>query len=278
MTAQLVAVVAGCLATSLYVVLRLYRDHSAARERRLFNELIVPNIDDARFDPSEAAGLPGPAWRYLSHSIAPGARVARTVDLRLSGRARRTADAPWRPFSARVRLAAGRGFLCRWRDRSRLGPEVVNIEYLTTDEARSQRFLADLLPVANRAGERTRRAASGQLLLACLWLPSVLLPSRGARWRYVGRDTASVRLDGHGESSTLNLTVDADGAPAVVTLLRYRPGPVGADNLVPFGLRVEGARRFGGYAVPARAVASWGYGTDDAFESLILDLESARYY
>jgi hypothetical protein len=77
---------------------------------------------------------------------------------------------------------------------------------------------------------------------------------------------------------TLNLTVDDEGQLRLVTLLRYRPTPAGVDSLVPFGLRVEGSARFDGYTVPSRAVSSWAYGTDDAFESMVLTLESARYY
>ena len=77
---------------------------------------------------------------------------------------------------------------------------------------------------------------------------------------------------------TLNLTVDDEGQLRLVTLLRYRPTPAGVDSLVPFGLRVEGSARFDGYTVPSRAVSSWAYGTDEAFESMVLTLESARYY
>ena len=68
----LLVLVPGCFGVAAYVVLRLYRDRSAARERRLFNALIVPNLDDARFDPAEVQSLPSPAGRYLRHAIAPG--------------------------------------------------------------------------------------------------------------------------------------------------------------------------------------------------------------
>jgi hypothetical protein len=35
---------------------------------------------------------------------------------------------------------------------------------------------------------------------------------------------------------------------------------------------------FDGYTVPARVVATWNYGTDDAFDFLFLELESGRFH
>jgi hypothetical protein len=276
--ADLLLLVPGCFGVAAYVVLRLYRDRSAARERQLFNALIVPNLDDARFDPAEIVSLPEPAARYLRRAIAPGTRLARTVDLRLAGEFRDEPTADWRPFTVRLRVSAGRGFLCRSRVGSRSGPDWVGIDYLSGREVRSQRFLGNLLPVVDRDDASTARAAMGQQLLACVWLPSILLPSGGARWTPADDRRASVRVDWPATEPALNLTVDQDGRLGLVTLLRYLPTPAGVDSLVPFGLRVEGSARFDGYTVPSRAVSSWAYGTDEAFESMVLTLESARYY
>ncbi len=60
------------------------------------------------FEPSMVAGLPEPARRWLTHAIAPGTPLWRSVELSMRGQIRLGA---WRPFTVRQVLAPPRGFI-----------------------------------------------------------------------------------------------------------------------------------------------------------------------
>ena len=265
------------LFAAAFALLRIQRARFEFTVRDVFNALLVPNLDDARFQPSELTVLPAPAARYLRHAIRPGSRICRTADLRLSGSVRTGAQADWLAFEASDRVCAGRGFVSRSRLERPDGQALEGVERLFDGDARADFFLATL-PVVRRRGEGLTRAAIGRLLLQSLWVPASLLPSRGAQWRAVDQGSASVRIEDHPDTSALNVVVAADGALSRVTMMAFRDGPLGQAGLTPLGLRVEGELTFDGYTVPARAVATWDYGTDDAFDFLCLELQSARYH
>jgi hypothetical protein len=265
------------LLAAVFALLRLQRVRFEFSVRNVFNALLVPNLDDERFKPSELAVLPAPAARYLRHAIRPGSRICLTADLRLSGRVRTAPQGDWLAFEACERVCAGRGFVSRSRVERADGQALEGVESLFDGKARSDFFLGSL-PVVRRRGDRLTRSALGRLLIQSLWVPACLLPSRGARWRPGDQGFASVRIDDRQESSALNVFVAADGAPSRVSMLVYRDGPVGHSGLTPLGLRVEGELTFDGYTVPARVVATWNYGTDDAFDFLFLELESGRFH
>jgi len=265
------------LLAAVFALLKLQRARFESGVRDIFNALLVPNLDDERFQPSELTVLPAPAARYLRHAIRPGSRICLTADLRLSGRVRIGPQADWLAFKARDRICAGRGFVSRSRLERPDGQGLDGVELLFNGEARADFFLASL-PVVRRRGGGLIRSALGRLLLQSLWVPASLLPSRGAQWRPGDQGFASVRIDDHPDSSTLNMVVAADGVLSRVAMMAYRDGPLGHSGLTPLGLRVEGELTFDGYTVPARAVATWDYGTDDAFDFLCLELESGRFH
>jgi len=60
------------------------------------------------FDPAATMGLPEPALRWLSHAIAPGTPLWRSVELTMHGRIKL---GRWRPFTARQVLTLPDGYI-----------------------------------------------------------------------------------------------------------------------------------------------------------------------
>lgn len=69
----------------------------------------------AAFDPAMVAGLPEPARRWLTHVIAPGTPLWRSVELSMVGQIRLGS---WRPFTATQVLAPPKGYI--WAANARL--------------------------------------------------------------------------------------------------------------------------------------------------------------
>ncbi len=70
---------------------------AAARVAELWDRFTGPAAPAASFDPSMLTGLPEPARRWLSHAIAAGTPMHRTVVLEMEGRIRL---GRWLPFRA----------------------------------------------------------------------------------------------------------------------------------------------------------------------------------
>lgn len=278
MLATLLILLAGLAALAAYFLLRFRRLATDQNWKRVFNALALPNILDDRFDRSETATLPSPAARYLAHAIAPGTPLSQMVDLHASGRIRSRPGDDWLNFEARGRVCAGRGFLWQARIEAIGRFSIEGADYFLDGLGRSDYFLADFIPVVRAGGSDENRSAVSRLLLESVWLPASLLPSRGAVWA-AGDDTrTSVRLPEHPDPSSLNLSVTEEGELREASLMRYQGGEAGMPGLTPFGIRVESEAVFAGYRVPSRIAASWGHGTDDAFEFLQLDIDNALYY
>lgn len=249
---------------------------AAVRTRRRWRALGDVPESSARFDPDSVADLPDPARRYLEHAVEPGTRLARGVDLVQAG-SFRPGDR-WRPLVARQRIAAGQGFV--WRARVRVPPVawVGGTDFYLDGRGGQRFFLCGLLPVATAGGPGVDRSAAERFLAECVWLPTALLPERGASWTAVestvGDDRiAAVTLSVDDHEATATLTVDDDGRLRSLELPRFRPE---RDRVEPFRVVVEEERRVDGVAVPTRLVAGWV--TESGFEPFVrVAVEDVRF-
>ena len=222
--------------------------------------------------------LPDVARRYLGHAIAPSVTLADTVELDIRGSTLQKGR--WFSFTAQERLEAGIGF--HWAARLRYGPVVLaGVDQLGAGQASLDFRLFGLVPFLHASGPDVTKAARGRLAIESLWLPSSLHPERGARWSTPepaepGR--AEVRLTVDGEEAVLSLSIAPSGCLESAWILRWGdPTMSGTYGLHPFGGVLDGEANFGGYTIPARLRAGWGFGTPTYRESFRFEITGASF-
>jgi hypothetical protein len=209
------------------------------------------------FDPLQVASLPGAAQRYLRHALAPGAKLARAVRLRMHGTVRLGHE--WLPFEAEQILRWDRGFI--WHANVHKGrvPIVGSDRWLDGKGAMRWKLFG-LLPVMSGGGPDVTRSAAGRLHLESMWLPAVLLDPE-VRW--VERDATHVEavVAAHDEPSRLELAVELDGRLRSGCALRWG-NPEGGDfHDVDCGGVVEAEGTFEGITVPTAIRSGWFFGS-----------------
>jgi hypothetical protein len=218
-----------------------------------------PSPFHGTFSAAQVEGLPAPARRWLTHAIAPGAVLAREVQLVLAGSVvqgdRRL------PLTATERLVPMRGFT--WKATGWMGPLWVTVRdhYLENDGAVDVRLLG-LVPMGGEAGPDTDASSRGRLAAESLWCPSMLLPETGVHWTAIDEDRARVDVPVDGVVESMVLTVEPDGRLRELAMKRW--GNVGVDRpqRIPYGFRVLEERRFGAYTLASVVEGGWWYGTD----------------
>ncbi len=250
---------------------RLRDEHRA----RLRDVLLQPNVGGDRFHVATVDALPTPAANYLRRALAPDAPLARSVDVRMSGRLRVAAD-DWVPFEARQRICAERGFL--WEARvgvlRRLG--VHGADWLLGDEAGVAYHLADWWPVIDQRRPEMARSALGRLMVELIWLPSSLTPQRGATW--VSGDSDRAVVTPSGGKVAMSVAVADDGRLREISTVRRRFSANGETSIAPYGVSVQADERWGDFCVPSRLVAAWGIGTDDREDFMQVSVDDIRWF
>lgn len=222
------------------------------------------------------ADLPDPARRYFTYAIRPGTPLRPVVEIEMTGRfGLGTKDAPrYQPMRARQVLAAPEGFV--WAMKTTGGMPVAG-----SDSGRWTRFrFLGLIPVARAGGDPDHaRSAFGRYVSeAVIWAPAAVLPGPGVSWTEVDDDTARVTIRRGGLSQSVDLTVDAEGRPQVVSLDRWtNANPEKTYRLQPFGAVLSDFREVGGYRLPFHAEAGNMFGTEDYFPFFIADVTRIRF-
>lgn len=221
---------------------------------------------------------PEVARRYLSHSIAPTATLADTVELDLRGSILQ--QGRWFTFTAHERLEAGIGF--HWAARLRWGPLMLaGVDQLRSGRASLDFRLFGLFPFLHASGADVVRAARGRLAIESLWLPSAAHPDFGARWSTPRPDEPNqpeVRLTVDGEEAVVSLVVGPTGRLESACVLRWGdPTGSGTYALHPFGGVLEDEATLGGYTIPAKLRAGWGFGTPAYRESFRFEITGASF-
>lgn len=246
-------------------------------DRDEWGRLAALQPDDPRvFDEEMVAGLPEPARRYFTYAIRPGAPLLPVVEIEMTGHfSLGTKDDPrYQPMEARQILAAPEGFV--WAMKTAGGMPVAG-----SDSGLWTRFrIFVLLPVARAGGDPDHaRSAFGRYVSeAVIWSPAAVLPGPGVIWTEVDDDTARVTVRRGELSQAVDVTVDAEGRPEVVSFERWtNANPEKAYRLQPFGAVVSDVREVGGYRLPFHAEAGNMFGTDDYFPFFIADVTEIRF-
>lgn len=236
---------------------RIRKEHRIAQLERALRE----EEAEATFSEALVEGLPAPARRYFLHAIQPGTPLARSVQLRISGRMRPREGAGLVDLTAQETLAPPRGFV--WTARLKMGPVSLRVrDHYAHGEGAVTIHALGLVPVGRSTGPAVTRSSRHRLAGESVWLPPALLPGSGATWEAVDETHARVTLTVDGEPIALTLQVDEAGRLQEVTMARY--GDVGVETwqLIPYGFAVEEEQTFDGYTIPSVLRGGWWYGTD----------------
>lgn len=212
------------------------------------------------FSPDWVTDLPAPARRYLRHAIAPGTPLARIVRLEMDGSMRPRPGGPRVALTAEEILAPHVGFT--WTARARMFGLPVRVhDYYYDNEGGVRVTILGLIPLARETGDDVKRSSRGRLVAEAVWCPTALVDP-GVRWDAVDADRARFTLTVDGDSITVTIRVDTDGALREVTLERWGKVDVPAARPIPYGFEVVEEATFEGVTIPVRLRGGWWYGTD----------------
>lgn len=256
---KLIALAAVGLLFLIFILLMVIRFTEAGRVNAAWRSLEVSAETPADiFSREMLDGLPEVAQRYLLHAIAPDTPLARHVLLSMEGEIQPQSEGPWLPFRAKQIITPGKGFI--WKAAARQGWLSLQVtDSYVAAKGRTRVALLGLLPIVNASNPDVTQSAAGRLLSEYVLLPSALLPQFGVVWEAVDSIHAKVTVAVDDYRATLHLTIDREGALKGVLLRRWSDT---AREYVPFGVIVQGEKSFGGYTIPAKLTAGWGYGTD----------------
>lgn len=221
------------------------------------------------FDPAMVAELPEPARRWLSHAIAPGTPLRRSVSLAQHGQIRLGS---WRPFRATQVLAPPGGFV--WAvATSIMGLPVTGFDRYSQGAGQLRHRLLGLIPLASAEGPDITHAAAGRLASEIVFVPAAGLAGQ-VRWRPVDEHRATVLVPVGGHTHAVTLTVADSGALESISMLRWARLRREPFRERPFTVVVHEEATFEGYTIPARITA--GYEPDRAFIRLTVDNATYR--
>jgi hypothetical protein len=206
-------------------------------------------------DHERLADLPPAARRWVTRAIAPRARVARRVMLRMNGEIK---VGRWLPFRAVQVLVPGDGFV--WV--ARAGGAFVHVDgfdrYADGDGA-MRWSLGGRVPIVRAGGRDVSRSAAGRLAGESVLVPSACVDRP---WHADGEDAAVVSWDVHGEIVDVRIRVAGDGRLVSADFDRWgNPGrsPFGYHR---FGVYVDDESTFDGMTIASSFRAGWWWGTD----------------
>jgi hypothetical protein len=279
-----VRIVFTVIATILFVagaaaaVMWLQRANAEREVAAAWHELERSGTPILYFNAADLEGLPEPAARFLSYSIAPRAALADAVVLHMHGTIRLREDRAPLPMRATQVLAPPRGFVWKAEVGSGL-MRIMGYDRYSEGSGELRWWLHGLVPVVGEDGSDVTRSAAGRLAGEGILIPSSLLPGRGARWEEAGPNSARAVMDVDGEPVEFTVDVAADGRPERAEIQRWNGdpgnGPVGyMPFIVEFG---EETRWFDGYRVPVALRAGWH--SEDGFQPFfVAAIDSARYH
>lgn len=221
------------------------------------------------FDPAMVAGLPEPARRWLTHAIAPGTPLQRSVALAQHGQIRLGS---WRPFQATQVLAPPDGFV--WTVTTRvMGLPVTGFDRYTRGTGQLRHRLLWLVPVASATGPDITRGAAGRLAAELVFVPAAALTAQ-VRWRPVDEHRATMLVPIGDHTHAVTLSVADSGALEQVSTLRWARLGREPYRQHAFTVVVHEEASFDGYTIPGHLTA--GYEPDGAFIRMTIDNATYR--
>jgi hypothetical protein len=261
--------------TLLGLVVLMFLDRRADRAEWERLEALQP---EARtyFAHELLAGLPEPARRYFAFAIQQGTPLLPVSVIEMSGQfSLGSKDDPrYQPMQARQILAAPEGFV--WAMRTTGGMPVAG-----SDTGRWTRFrVFGLVPVARAGGDPDHaRSAFGRYVSeAVIWAPAALLPGPGVIWTSVDANTARVTVRHDTLTQMVDVTVDDQGRPQVVSFDRWtNANPERTFRLQPFGAVMSDFREVAGYRLPFHVEAGNMFGTEEYFPFFVANVTGIRF-
>lgn len=124
-----------------------------------------------------------------------------------------------------------------------------------------------LVPVVRASNVDHQRSAFGRVVAeAAFWAPASLLPSETVTWEGVARDTARATARNGEFTQSVDITVDASGAPIKVLIQRWSNENAEREfREQPFGGYPSDYQEVGGYRLPMRVEGGNHIGTADYF-------------
>ncbi len=223
------------------------------------------NASSGVFDPYSIEGLPEPARRYFSFSIAAGSPIVSAVELDMTGElGLGSLDNPkYSPMTAQQILAPPHGLV--WR--VQIGA-ISGSDGATHTSSWTRFWLFGLVPVVRLGNnEDHHRSAFGRVVAeSAFWTPAMLLPSDNVRWEALDENSARAIVSINGFEQNVDVTVAQDGKPTQVVISRWsNENPNRQYQLQPFGGYLSDFRRFGGYMLPTSVEGGNHFGTDQYF-------------
>ena len=171
---------------------------------------------DSTFRPVQISGLPEAARGYLEHAIAPGARLASSVRLRMHGEIKLKR---WLPFTAEQVIRQGRDMI--WR--ATVGRNMSTIrgfDRFVDGEGAMRWKLFGLFPVMSASGSDISRSAAGRVKAESVWLPSILCGD-DVSWTAQDSCHPGAHYNVRTHTQPLTLSIDDTGRLKSVKLQRW---------------------------------------------------------
>lgn len=259
----------------LALALLLFTDWRADRAE-IARLLALQPEQPAAFSMEMVANLPEPARRYFGFAIQPGTPLLTVAEIDMVGQFSLGSkdDPAYQPMRARQILAAPEGFV--WAMRT-----VGGLPISGSDSGSWTRFrILWLIPVARLGGDtdHTRSAFGRYVAEAVFWAPAALLPGPGVAWEAVDGDTARVVIRRGDLSQAVDVTVDPEGRPVIVSFQRWSDAnPEKTHRLQPFGGYLSDFREVEGFRLPHRVEAGNMFGTQDYFPFFVAEITAIRF-
>ena len=222
--------------------------------RRLTN----PTSDPALFAPALLDGLPGPARRWLAHSIAPGTPLRRVGAFRQRGEIK---IGRWLRYEADWVLAPPDGFV--WAATTHLGPLFIRgFDRYTRGSGQMRWRLLGRIPLVSADGPDIARSALGRLLSELCFVPAAVL-SPLVRWEHLDDRRCVACVDAGGRPHRVTLTVADSGRLERVDLPRWGNPDGGQYPEHTFTAVMDGPEvTYDGFTVPLSGRAGWWHCPD----------------
>ncbi len=220
--------------------------------------------DDVRFDPSLVADLPEPARRYFEFMIENGTPIRTVVRIETTGElGLGTRKEPkYQPMTAIQILAPPHGLVSKVKSGVLSGSDGA-----MPDGSWTRFWLLGIVPVVRASNSDHQRSAFGRVVAeAAFWAPASLLPSEAVTWEGVASDTARATVRNGEFAQSVDIAVDASGAPKEVLIQRWsNENPEKEFREQPFGGYPSNYREVGGYRLPMHVEGGNHFGTAEYF-------------
>lgn len=233
-------------------------------------------VNPVRYDSSMVANLPEPARRYFNFTIASGTPLYTVTEIDMGGQfSLGSQEEPnYQPMQAHQILAAPHGFV--WRLNL---PGIIPVS--GSDSGRWTRFrILGFIPVARMGGDsdHTRSAYGRYVAEAVFWTPAAILPMASVTWEGIDEHTARVTITRGKLSQAVDVTVNAEGQPIEVSLMRWsNANPEKSHRLQPFGGTLSDFRVVQGFKLPFRIEAGNMFGTNEYFPFYKAEIKAIRF-